>query len=70
MLSSKRYCGISNGSACNSKSYSPSYVLSAMGIPEEDIESSLRISWGPETDEEEAEIAFDNLLSVAKGLVE
>lgn len=30
MISSKQYCSLSNGSACTSKSYAPSYVLSAM----------------------------------------
>ena len=50
MLATKQYCGISNGSACNSHSYSPSYVLTAMGLPEEQIESSIRVSWGPLTD--------------------
>ena len=37
MLSSKQYCSVSNGAACTSKSYSPSYVLKAMGIPLKDI---------------------------------
>ena len=46
MLSTKQYCGISNGLACNSKSYKPSYVLSGMGIPVEKIENLVRISWG------------------------
>lgn len=46
MISTKQLCGVSNGSACTSKSYSPSYVLSAMGVPIEQIESSIRISWG------------------------
>lgn len=43
MISSKQYCGISNGSACNSNSYEPSYVLIVMGIEEEQIENSIRI---------------------------
>ncbi len=68
MLSTKQYCGVSNGSACNSKSYSPSYVLSAMGIPVEKIESSIRISWGAESNNDELVGAFDNVLQVAKGL--
>ena len=46
MILTKQYCGISNGSACTSKSYSPSYVLLAMGVPVEQIENSVRISWG------------------------
>ncbi|MCH4014736.1 MAG: aminotransferase class V-fold PLP-dependent enzyme [Solobacterium sp.] len=47
MLSTKQFCAISNGSACTSKSYEPSYVLTAMGIPTEQIQNSVRISWGP-----------------------
>ena len=68
MISTKQYCGISNGSACNSKSYQPSYVLSAMGIPTEQIENSVRISWGADSDREEVERNFTSLLSVAKQL--
>lgn len=68
MLSTKQYCGVSNGSACTSKSYSPSYVLSAMGIPVDKIESSIRISWGGESNNDELARAFYNILQVAKGL--
>ena len=68
MLSSKQYCSISNGSACTSKSYSPSYVLEAMGIPIEDIESSVRISWGPETDEIEFRENIGKMIVIAKSL--
>jgi cysteine desulfurase len=35
---------ISTGSACNSSSIEPSYVLKAIGIPEEDIYSVVRIT--------------------------
>ena len=45
MLATKQYCGISNGSACNSRSYEPSYVLAAMRVPGTQIES-IRVSWG------------------------
>ena len=69
MLSTKQYCGISNGSACNSKSYEPSFVLSAMGIPVDQIENSVRISWGAEADFEEVRASFKELITVAKGLV-
>lgn len=68
MLSSKQYCGISNGSACTSQSYSPSYVLAAMGISEDDINNSIRVSWGPEINKEEFEREFTNLLNVAREL--
>ena len=53
MLATKQYCSISNGSACTSKSYEPSYVLTAMGLPVQQIENSVRISWGPTKDIEE-----------------
>ena len=69
MLATKQYCSVSNGSACNSNSYKPSYVLTAMGIPEDDIESTVRISWGPFTSEQEFEIEMKNLIGVAKQLV-
>ena len=46
MLATKKYCGISIGSACNSNSYKPSHVLTAMGLDIERIESAVRISWG------------------------
>lgn len=69
MLSAKEYCSVSNGSACNSNSYKPSYVLTAMGIPVEEIENAIRISWGADTDVFEIEKEFGNLLDVAKKLV-
>lgn len=68
MLSCKQYCSVSNGSACTSKSYSSSYVLEAMGIPIEDIESSVRISWGPETDEIEFRENLGKMIAIAKSL--
>lgn len=66
MISTKQYCGLSNGSACTSKSYSPSYVLAAMGIPLVQIENSVRISWGPDTLEDYIVDNFRNMLKVAK----
>lgn len=62
MLSSKKYCGISNGSACNSSSYSPSHVLSAMGLDESRIQSAVRISWGMTSN---VENDFQKLLEIA-----
>ena len=40
--------GISNGSACTSHNYAPSYVLEAMGLDKQRIACSVRISWGRE----------------------
>lgn len=69
MLSTKQYCSISNGSACTSQNYSPSYVLTAMGIPEDEIESSVRISWGPDEKTEEIVKNMEMLLSFAKQMI-
>lgn len=69
MLSSKTYCGISNGSACTSKSYSPSYVLQAMGIPDDIISCSIRISWGKNTDLEETKKNMKELLNIAYKMI-
>lgn len=66
MITAKDYCGVSNGSACTSKSYSPSYVLVAMGVPVDQIECSIRISWGPDSNEEEVISNIHEFLEVAK----
>lgn len=66
MISTKQLCSVSNGSACTSKSYAPSYVLTAMGIPREQIESSIRISWGHGVDKEMATKGFRALLEMAR----
>jgi cysteine desulfurase len=68
MISTKQYCAISNGSACTSKSYDPSYVLVAMGIPTDKIESSVRISWGAGVEKDDVYKGFNKLLSTAKEL--
>lgn len=65
MIASKGYCGISNGSACTSNDYSPSYVLKAMGLPDDHIRESLRISWGNQ-DISIIEREFQKLLTIAK----
>ncbi len=66
MIFTKHLCSVSNGSACTSKSYSPSYVLIAMGIPKEQIECSIRISWGHATNKDEVLSSFKSLLYMAK----
>lgn len=66
MISTKQLCSVSNGSACTSRSYSSSYVLTAMGVPEEQIESSIRISWGHGTNIEEVIRGFRALLEIAR----
>lgn len=62
----KPFCGISNGSACNTMSHKPSHVLKAMGFSDEHTEQSIRISWGNKPFEQED---FVHLLDVAKGWI-
>ena len=66
MIATKQYCAVSNGSACTSTNYTPSYVLAAMGLSAERIASSIRISWGADTDRERFSEEFAKLLTVAR----
>lgn len=56
----------STGSACASGSSEPSPVLRAMGLAEEVIESSLRLSLGLDTTDEEIESAATKILEVVE----
>ena len=67
MIAAKQYCAISYGSACNSHSYAPSYVLLAMGVSKEEVEDSVRISYGATTQLAEVEEGFKSLLRIVKG---
>lgn len=49
----------STGSACTSGMPEPSYVLRAIGLPEEEAESSIRFSIGRETTDEDVSEALD-----------
>lgn len=69
MLSTKMYCGVSNGSACTSKSYSPSYVLAAMGIPDETINCAIRISWGYRSEIDKVRVNIQNMLKTAHDMI-
>ena len=48
---------VSSGSACTSASVEPSYVLRAIGVPEEIAHASLRFSFGRFTTEAEVDLA-------------
>ncbi|MEU4166175.1 cysteine desulfurase DndA [Streptomyces sp. NPDC026665] len=43
----KQHVAVATGSACTSASYTPSHVLTAMGLPEDAAENGLRLSWFP-----------------------
>lgn len=69
MISGRDFCSISNGSACNSKEYRGSYVLAEMGLSDDIIASSVRLSWGAETDSNELKKQVENLLNAAKQFI-
>ena len=69
MISSKQYCAVSNGSACNSKSYSASHVLTAMHLDEDRLNSAIRISWGKFSDIELIKNEFESFLKIAKTFI-
>ena len=48
-LAVKNDYAFSNGSACNSGSHAPSYVLTAMGLDEARVNEAIRISWNHDT---------------------
>lgn len=59
---------VSSGSACTSASIEPSYVLSALGVPDEIAHASLRFTIGRFTTEEEVDYAAQRVVDVVTGL--
>jgi cysteine desulfurase len=48
----QQVAAVATGSACTSASYTPSHVLTAMGLPESVVANGLRLSWFPAQVEE------------------
>ncbi len=68
LLLSLRDLAVSSGSACNSASMSPSYVLKAIGLSDAQAQASLRFSVGSYTTREEIEFAIEHIRSVVAKL--
>lgn len=57
--------GIATGSACTSASYTPSHVLTAMGLSQERVLQSVRMSWWPDSDTSHLQGMSEALLALA-----
>lgn len=60
---------VSNGSACNSASTEPSYVLKAMGLDDESAYSSVRFSLGRMTQESDIDLAIEHVVNVVEKMI-
>lgn len=49
MVATKDLLALSNGSACTSSSYAASHVLTAMGLDEDQVAGTVRLSWSHDT---------------------
>jgi cysteine desulfurase len=68
LLLSLRDLAVSSGSACNSASMSPSYVLKAIGLSDAQAQASLRFSIGCYTTPAEIEFAIEHIREIVTKL--
>ncbi len=61
MMTFNQQIGVSSGSACTSASLEPSYVLMALGLGDDLAHSSLRLSLGRFTTDEEIDVAIKQI---------
>jgi cysteine desulfurase len=59
---------LSSGSACTSASLEPSYVLRALGVPEDLAHTSLRITFGRPTTQEDVDYACTRIIESVQRL--
>jgi len=62
IMSGAPQIAISSGSACTSEAPEPSHVLAALGLSDDEIQSSLRISVGRFTTAQEVDLAIELLV--------
>ena len=59
---------VSTGSACSSGSGNVSHVLDAMNLPKEDLDAVIRVSFGPESTDEELSIVLKRIIQLVNDL--
>ncbi|RFS17418.1 cysteine desulfurase family protein [Emticicia sp. C21] len=64
LLMSLNEIAVSNGSACNSASTEPSYVLKALGLDDDSAYGSIRFSLGRMTKPEDIDFAIKHIIEV------
>ena len=69
LLLTLRDIAVSTGSACNSASMSPSYVLKAIGLSDAEAQASLRFSVGRYTTREEIEFTIEYIRTTVTKLL-
>lgn len=68
MMMAIKEIAVSSGSACTSASLEPSYVLKALGIGDDLAHSSLRLSMGRYTTEDQVDYAIEKIVEAVKKL--
>ena len=66
LLMSLNEIAVSNGSACNSASTEPSYVLKALGLDDDSAYGSIRFSLGRMTTQEDVDLAIRHIAEVVQ----
>lgn len=70
LMMATKEIAMSSGSACTSASLEPSYVLKSLGVGDDLAHSSLRISLGRWTTEDEVDYAADKIIAAVNKLRE
>lgn len=70
LLLNSKGISVSTGSACSSKSLTPSHVLTAIGVPVERIHGSVRFTIGDFTTKDDVDYVVDNLKEIVSKLRE
>lgn len=68
LLMSMNEIAVSNGSACNSASTEPSYVLKALGLDDDSAYGSIRFSLGRMTQQEDIAFAIRHITEVVNSM--